>query len=808
MFRGVLAVALTVLFVASALFVLAPAQTHTATSAATMSSHTTESTHPAAMTVTILNGYDYQATDFYPGETGWGTLYFSVTDIFDLGVNVTIIDPNATRDGVPSPAFHYHAILNSTTSTFNSYRAGVGYAFPATLPYGGGWTVNLSAPGGGSVVTNVTTLVYYAELSSSIGYGATLPGRPMSLFWSLYSEANGAALYTHATNVWITGQYVGSGVSQNFYPQGRVALTPASAGRGQWNGTVPPNATPDSQISFEIYAITNVSGKIAENETAQVNVDVGALSIAGYGITLAPPVCELGNNYYFSTGSLIAACIEAGANYNGAFSPISGLPVTVGYWNGTAHVHPVGAPTSLSTNALGEAAFTFNATAPPFVQEFQFPGYDALNFTVNLPGASSLYRWTVWQNDTWTLVGYSPSSGLVQVLLDHTEYYVGDTATATWSISTTDQQQTGNISASSWEVMGSFGTVYQTGVLTGHALGGTFSFPITEAMVPNTICVYVFASNATNSFEGYADAYVETPSLLLSPGSYYYSAGTTANVGVVLNGGGAGALIQYQAWGYWQGEDAVVSSGTVANGSTIGIPIPSTTPPLDLEIDAWATLGGQVVASNDVRMVLDQGYSIQLGVTTASSYADGSYQPGQAITLSYQVVAENGAAPPQVVSFDLVVLGYPNSYVIQNVGLSGTIPFTIPSNAVQGSLLLELEATGALLAGSCFGGCFGITTIPINPSPSVLGLELGAGSGVTVGWLILLVLVIVVAAVLVLLLRRGGGRKPTTSTMSPPAPPPSTEPAAEWTPPPPPPPGPEPPADSSPPGLPEPPPPR
>ena len=201
MFRGVLAVALTVLFVASALFVLAPAQTHTATSAATMSSHTTESTHPAAMTVTILNGYDYQATDFYPGETGWGTLYFSVTDIFDLGVNVTIIDPNATRDGVPSPAFHYHAILNSTTSTFNSYRAGVGYAFPATLPYGGGWTVNLSAPGGGSVVTNVTTLVYYAELSSSIGYGATLPGRPMSLFWSLYSEANGAALYTHATNV-------------------------------------------------------------------------------------------------------------------------------------------------------------------------------------------------------------------------------------------------------------------------------------------------------------------------------------------------------------------------------------------------------------------------------------------------------------------------------------------------------------------------------------------------------------------------------------------------------------------------------
>ncbi|MGP8076437.1 MAG: hypothetical protein ACLP8Y_06885 [Thermoplasmata archaeon] len=808
MFRGVLAVTLTVLFVVSALFVLAPEQAHTASSAATMSPQTTEIVHPAAMTVTILNGYDYQATDFYPGEPGWGTLYFSVTDTFDSAVNVTIIDPNATRDGVPSPAFHYDAILNSTTSTFNSYKSGVGYAFPATLPYGGGWTVNFSAPGGGSVKTNVTTLVYYAELSSSIGYGATLPGRPMSLFWSLYSEANGATLYAHATNVWITGQYVGNGVSQNFFPLGRLALTPASAGRGQWNGTVPLNATPESQIYFEIYAITNVSGKIAENETATINVDVGALSIDGYGITLAPPVCELGNNYYFSTGSLIAACIEAGANYHGAFSPISGLPVTIGYWDGTAQVHPAGAPTSLSTNAQGEAAFAFNATSPPFVQEFQYPGYDALNFTVSLPGASSLYHWTVWQNDTWTLVGYSPSSGVVQVLLDHTEYYAGDTATATWSISTTDQQQTGNISASSWEVTGSNGVVFQTGVLTGTALGGTFSFLITEAMVPNTIYVFVYATNATSNFEGYAYAYVESPSLLLSAGSYYYSAGTTANVGAVLNGGGAGALIQYQAWGYWQDLDALVSSGTVANGSNIGVPISSTTPPLDLEIDAWATLGGQVVASNDVRLVLDQGYSIQLGVATTSSYADGSYQPGQSITLSYHVVPENGAAPPQLVSFDLVVLGYPNSYLIQNVALSGTIAFTIPSNAVQGSLLLELEATGALQAGSCFGGCFGITTIPINPSPSVLGLELGAGSGVTVGWLILLVLVIVVAAVLVLLLRRGGGRKPPTSTMSPPAPPPSTEPAAEWTLPPPPPPATEPPADSSPPGLPEAPPPR
>ena len=810
MSRRILAVVLTALLVASTILALSPALAQRTSGSAVKAPETEHASVPAAsITYRILNGYDYSTTNFYPGEPGWGSLYFSVNDPVDSAVNVTLSDPNATRDGVPVPAFHYMATLNSTTSSFNSYQKGIGYAFPAALPYGGGWTVNFSAPNGGSVQQNVTTLVYYTSLSSSVGAGATLPGQPLSVFWTLLSEANGAAIYTHATNVWITGGYIGNGTAQPFFSQGRIALTPASAGRGQWNGVVPANVTPDSQIHFDVYAVTNVSGKIAENESDSISINVGVLTIRNYGITPSPPTCTLYNDYYFTTGSLISSCIEVGANYFGAFTPISGLPVTVGYWDGTAHVNPIGAPTSLTTNVQGEAAFTFNGSAPPFIQDFQYPGYDALNFTVHVPGADTHYLWYDWLNATWTLVGYSPASGVVQVLLDHTEYYAGATATVTWSISTTDQTETGPITATGWEVTNANELVYQTGTLTGNALSGTFTFPVTAAMVSNTIYVLVYAVNATDNFIGYTTAVVNGPTLLLSPGSYYYSSGSTASVTALLNGGGSNAQIQYQALGYWQDEEALLSSGSVTNGSNIQITIASTTPPLSVVIDAWATVQGQVIATNNVELQLNVGYSILLGVTTASSYSDGSYQPGQTITLSYQVAAVNGAALPQVVSFELVAEGYPNTILLENVGTSGTISFTIPSNAVQGTLLLELDAEGALSAGPCLGGCFGIVTLAINPHPSVLSLELGAGSGITVGWLILLILVIVVGAVLALmLLRRRGGRSPTTSTMSPPAPAPATEPVNEWTPPPPTAPTPEPVADSSPPGLPEPPPPR
>jgi hypothetical protein len=812
MSRRTLAAVLTALLAVSTLFALAPAAAHSPSGAAPTEIST--GVQPAAaISYTLLNGYDFAVTSYYPGETGWGSLYFSVTDTLDRAVNVTIVDPNAARDGVPSPAFHYLATLNTTTSTFDSYTAHVGYTFPASLPYGGHWTVNLSAPNGGSVQQNITLFVYYTSLSTSVGTGSTLPDQPVSVLWSLYLGSNGAGFYTHATNVWITGRYDGNGTTQNFFPQGRIALTPASAGRGAWNGLVPSNTTPDSLIRFQVYAITNVSGQVLENESNNITVRVGALVFQDYGLAPAPPSCAFGTYFSFPNGSLIASCVLAGSSYFGSFTPIAGLPVSVAYWNGTARVVPSGAPTSLVTNVSGEAAFTFSAASPPFVLLSAAPIYDALNFSVTLPGASALYTWTQWLNVSWILVTSSPASGLVQVSLDHTQYYEGNTATVSWSIGSSNLTQTGPITVTGWEVSGPGSVVYAQGVLNTSAQSGSFTFPVTAAMVPNTIVVTVLAQNATTGFVGYAYATALGPSLLLTPASVYYTPGSTAQTAVVLNGGGSGATIQYQVMGFWGFQVALLASGTVASGGTISAPIASNTPPQSVEVDAWATLSGQVIASSFAHLTLEQGYSILLGVSTASSYTDGSYQPGQTVTLTYAVVSIGGAALPQVANFELIALGYPNAYVFQNAGLSGTISFTIPSNAPRGSLLLELLASGSLSGAPCFptGACIGVATLPINPSPSVLSMELGAGSGLTVGWLILLVLVVVVAVALFFMLRGRGGRfakVPTSSRLSPPTPPPSTESPAEWTPPPSSEPTPPPPSESSQPGLPEPPPPR
>jgi hypothetical protein len=743
---------------------------------------------PSATTINLvlLNGQGYSTHVYYPGQVVGGTLYFWVEDYSDLDrtVNVTITDPHAALDHVSTPAFHYQATLNSTTLSFDSYTAKVGYTFPVNLSYGGQWQVNASAPSGGSVSLNPSVALYSAALTSSAGYGAVVPTEPLSLFWSLHMASNGATLYTRATNVSITGRYVGYGIPQDIFAQGSLALTPASAGEGQWNGTVPANTTPDTLLTFEVSALTVVNGHVTENESANVTVVVGALTIREYAVYLAPPSGGF-NNATLYNGDIAASSLLVEASYYGFIeTPVAGLPVNVSYWNGSAHVSPSGAPTSLFTNSIGEASFTFPVDAPPFVLNTY--NANAVNFTVRLPGASSLYRWTQWANNTFTLYPASGPTVVLEVALDHSEYYAGATATATWSVLSTNVSKTGPITVVGWSVTGTSGATYQQGTLNSTDSSGSFTFPITARMASSEIEVEVYAANATEEFSGYADAMVLSPTLLLTPSYAYYSAGSTATVVATLYGVGFVPTIQYQVSEDWGSGGVPITNGTVANGSAISIPIPSTAPPTSILITAWASGSGQVVATSTARLYLAQGYSVLLGVTTPSSYSDGSYQPGQTITLTYQIISVGGAPLPQTATFELWAMGYPNVYLIPSTQVSGTYSFTIPSNAVQGTLAIELLATFVASGGNtCFptGDCVGVATLSINPNPSVLNLELAGG--MTVGWVTLLVLLIVVAVVLFLLFRRRGGRRFVTSdsTLAPPAPAPTTPPAEEWTPP-------------------------
>jgi hypothetical protein len=115
---------------------------------------------------------------------------------------------------------------------------------------------------------------------------------------------------------------------------------------------------------------------------------------------------------------------------------------------------------------------------------------------------------------------------------------------------------------------------------------------------------------------------------------------------------------------------------------------------------------------------------------------------------------------------------------------SGTVPYTIPSGTPSGTQLLVVDAiplvSDCAFISTC--GVGAILSLVVNPSPSALNYELGAGSGLTVGWLILLILIVIVVIVMFLLLRR---RPRATMMMTPTgasggAPPPATSAPPEW----------------------------
>ena len=785
MFPRTLALGLAVLLTVSALVVVAPLGSHGSDRTAPLVA--ASSSPSAAIVPTIYNAYGTPTHTFDIGRYAYDTLTFSVFDPLDHDVNVTITDPNATRDGVASPAFSYEAALNATTYSFDSAVAGVSYTFPTALHYGGGWVVNFSAPNAGIVTVNITLRAYSVGLLSSLGSSATLPGEPFTISWFLLLLSNGYSPYTYATNVWITGWYTGDGTFQNYFPAGRLPLTLGSS--GQWSGSVPSNATSDTVIVFEVYAITNSSGQLAENESATINVYVGALTI-DYTTVAVAPGCPDTHQFSITPGSPVSVCFVGGADYLGDYSPIAGISVAVSFWNGTAHVTPpLSGSVSLTTNATGVAATSFTASSPPFVTTTQYPYRDAVNFTASWTGGDATGdHYTLWSNVTFQLAGLNTASGVVTVSYDRPTYFEGAVATVTWSVSSTNPTLTGAITPTYWFIIGPDSRLLAQGTLSGTAQSGSFSLTITSADASaGELIAIVIATNATEAFDGYAVAYVVGPSLVLTPSSSYYSAGTSTSIAATVWGGSSvtGATIHWIAYGEWIDSDGEIANGTVANDSSFSVAASGTSPPLEIEVDAWATVDGATVASGNVLLVLDQGYEILLGVATPSSYSDGSYQPGQTISLSYDIVPTGNAPLPGVLALTLTAEGYPVSHSLQTTSASGSFSFTIPSNAVGGSLILILSTTGTQLSSTtCFNsaGCAGELALAINPHPSVLSYEIGAGSGLTVGWLILLVLVVVVGLALFLMLRRQRGPPaPASGTgMNPPAPAPTTPPPSEW----------------------------
>jgi hypothetical protein len=260
--------------------------------------------------------------------------------------------------------------------------------------------------------------------------------------------------------------------------------------------------------------------------------------------------------------------------------------------------------------------------------------------------------------------------------------------------------------------------------------------------------------------------------LLLNPSETSYASGGVVQVGIITEGQVFGSATLYESC---IADDGYVVDSGVVSGDSFDFMIPSVDTPSSISIDVEAqTTTGGIVASAQTEVTEEYGYALSASVQTNSKYADGSFQPGQTVTVAWSVTQLSTKSVPGPIMigifptaglYDLEwgdVYASPGAVVQQSTATSGTISFTLPSNLPNGYasiLVLAVPATGG--SNGLYTGEAGETQLIVNvqSNPSVFNYELSPGSGLTVGWLVLLVLFLVLAVVgLVLVLRRRGGR--------------------------------------------------
>jgi hypothetical protein len=817
MSRAAVAVALVLVLVVSVLVGFGAA-VHGASAgpSASAAAPLTAATNPALPPIIVhaYNGQQQETNDFCTGSciTSYGpppdsypnpganTILFTVYDAAgDHTVNLTLNDPNATRDGLGSPVFSATVTINSTTDSSTYAMNHLSYIFPSSLVYGGYWNVTVSAPLGGTYTEQLTVHTYTLAASTNPrDGGAVLPGEQISLNWWIQSTVNGAS-YDKFTALTLWGEYL-NGTYQNLFTPGMVALPVQPT--GAHNFTIPNNASEDSTVYIELWAVANVSGFVTENETYSIYLYVGAPWI---DYTYLTPYADCGltdNQTTFSAGSTIFVTATAGVRYGGYFQGVPGLTVSDFFTNGIGHVSPGGSvPTSLVSSATGVVCFAFTASVPPFTTAYGYPFGNSVNLTVADTAATSVGNWKGWSNFTFQLTPSSQAAAIVQVSLSSSLYSPGQNVVATWNLGSTNAT-IGTLTATGWAAWGpdTDGLLLGTGTISSTAQNGQINITLPSDYVGD-FEVLVTAVNATETFSGEALSSVVEPQLLVS-GPTYYTPGNTLTWSVQFSPAAlSGTTTYYTVTGEWYNplgvfiSSGVVAQGTLGSSNSVSYTVPGGLTATYYDLDVWAqspTSG--VYATGSWEADLETGFTVLAGVSTQSNYADGSFQPGQTIQVTWQVTSFTNQPVPSVLYVEVgIEAGFAESE-FETTSTSGSVSLTLPSNLPSGSVYIyvDVDAYGLADGPNCYmednnyGYCYADTSVYVNAHPSALSEELGAGSGLTVGWLLLLVIILVVAVILVLIIRHG--RSPPkaapwnegNSPMNPPTPAPTAPPAAEW----------------------------
>ncbi|MCI4349064.1 MAG: hypothetical protein L3J93_02440 [Thermoplasmata archaeon] len=694
---------------------------------------------PAAPPQDNISAYasgGYPVTSYDVGLST-GQVYFVATDTAaDTSAVVAINDLNASRDHLLNPVATWTVLFHGGT-TNSSLLTHAHYTIPVNLTYGGRWNITISATNGGFNSRLFTVQTFFA--TSSATPGVTLPAHTASLSVLVLKWAN-EQLYSAVTSVVVTGYYytttfVYTKIPGTPHPLGSVDLA-------WYNFSVPNDAS--GTIHLSVFANTT-SGGGNTSATATSSLAVGRLGIPSVVLSTCPTGCVSSS---FQSGTPVYTTIHA-LIAGGATGPATGVTATIKFEHGSTFVTPGGnPPATVVTDLTGSASITFLASEPAFATT----GTNSVVVTVSDPADPSDTAQTGYGNFSIFNGTATPD---VLVTWSSSEYFSGDTASAHWAIDGANASVTAGWGGDVWVAYlnGISGFSYH-GALSPSATSGTITLAIPSNYV-GSIILYVVISNATSARQVLSTAGVQAASLLLSPSETYYLPGDaltvqTSTQGAALSGTTLWATVVDNV-GNW------IVNGAVT-GNTIPIHVPSSAAPTSYKVTVVAlssTLG--TLANATVNLYEANGIDLVLGVTSSSNYIDGSYQPGQSVTVAYQFLARGTAVLPR--TFTLVMSPSSSGYssrgtvTVQTTGATGSFSYTVPNEVGNGVLIVYAQAQ--LGGPSCTSNCYtyGQFSVNVNKNPAALSYQLG-GSGFTLGALALIIVILLGAVVLLLLWRR------------------------------------------------------
>ncbi|MCI4360048.1 MAG: hypothetical protein L3J95_06540 [Thermoplasmata archaeon] len=690
------------------------------------------------VTVTTTNFAGGFMNSFYTGQSS-GRVFFTATDSSaDTAVTVSINDHNATRDGLTNPVKTWTGV-GEATHTNQSYLWGFYYLIPVNLVFGGQWNITVQGTAGGFAHANFTVTTYL--VLSLLSPRVSLPAEAVSVPIFMVSSPNDAP-YTAVTSVVIWGNYTSpSGTTK--LPNTPVRLGPTVA--SYYNFTMPNNA--QGAIDLQVYANTFSAGYNVTASSFPTGY-VGNLSTPTVTLSSCPVGCvsarfAQGSPVYVSVTELIAG---------GGFEGAPGVTVGFKFEKGSSFVTPPGnPPASLITDGQGHASITFLASNSVFSNTIP----NAVVVTVTDPADPTIGTQT--STSMFTIFNATTSPNVL-VNWASAEYYSGATASFHWAIGGQNASVTAGWTGSYWIVQSLTSSgLYDVGRIATGLTSGTVSVSLPVGLL-GTVAVDLYASNATRVAFWSDQTDVEAGTLLLTPDETHYLPGDTVHVAVTTFGP---ALSGAALWGTVVDSRGNWIMNSAVSGGTVTISVPSNVPPTSYTVTVIAqTPTGGTIANAMVSVSEAAGVDLNLGISTPSNYLDGSYQPGQTVTVSYTFSARGTATLPATYTLVLTPstsasTGYTGT-TVHVTGASGSFQYTIPKDAPNG--LLYVSASATLGGPGCPTYCATGSqfTANVNGNPATLSYQLG-NTGITVGALVAIIVLLLLGLGAFVMMRRRGG---------------------------------------------------